>query len=152
MTITNTIVSDYQKAGMFASGSVTMNVSANSIGTPSSVPFSIAQNGVQWTNTSTNSDPAVGASGTSTTSDIIGSSFGSAAAADIALLLFGADNVTIDENTISGVAIDFGIAVAQSTNVVISFNAIGRTPPAEPDPYGTGVEVDEASAATTMLI
>ena len=103
VTITNTEVSDFQKAGLFASGRMTMNVSASTIGPPSSVPFSIAQNAVNWTNTSTNSNPPVGASGTMTGSTIIGSSFGStgpadpAANASTAVLLFGANNVTIDQ-------------------------------------------------------
>ncbi|MET0996658.1 MAG: hypothetical protein ABWY20_22485, partial [Mycobacterium sp.] len=96
LTITNTEVSGYQKAGMFASGSMTMNVSGSTIGPASSVPFSIATNAMNWTNSSTNSSPAVGASGTMTGSTIIGSSYGSsgpadpAAAASTAALLFGA--------------------------------------------------------------
>jgi hypothetical protein len=140
VNITNTQVSLYQKAGMFASGNVTMNVTASTIGPPSFVPFSIAQNGVQWTNTSTQSNPAVGASGTMTGSTIVGSSFVSThptappnSASSTAVLLFGARNVTIDHNTITGGS-DIGIAVsAASTNTTISFNAINRPSPPTPD-------------------
>jgi hypothetical protein len=162
VTITNTQVSGYQKAGMFASGMMTMNVSASTIGPPSFVPFSIAQNGVQWTNTSTNSNPNVGASGTMTNSTIVGSSFVStgpvdpSSASSSAVLLFGANNVTVDHNTITGggdigIAVT-GFAVAPSTNSTISFNAINRPNPPTPDSFGTGVSVDADSAATTRLI
>jgi hypothetical protein len=158
VTITNTQVSGYQKAGMFASGNMTMNVSASTIGPPSFVPFSIAQNGVQWTNTSTASSPAVGASGTITTTTIAGSSFTSTGPVDptsgssTAVLLFGSRNVTVDHNTITGGS-DIGISVtAASANSTISFNAINRPNPPAPDSFGSGVDVDADSAATTQLI
>jgi hypothetical protein len=163
VTITNTQVSGYQKAGMFASGNMTMNVSGTApglctIGPPSFVPFSIAQNGVQWTNTSSQSSPAVGASGTMTGCTIVGSSFVStnpvdpASNASTAVLLFGARNVTIDHNTITGGS-DIGISVvAASTNSTISFNTINRPNPPTPDSHGIGVSVDPDSTATTRLI
>jgi hypothetical protein len=156
VTITNTTVSAYQKAGMFASGNMTMNVSASTIGPPSFVPFSIAQNGVQWTNTSTNSVPPVGASGTMTTSTITGSSFVSTGPVDpttgssTAVLLFGSNNVTVDHNTITGGS-DIGISVTGgSTNSTISFNAINRPTPPTPDSFGLGVSVDSDSTATLI--
>ena len=157
VTITDTDVSNFQKAGLFASGRMTMNVSGSTIGPPSSVPFSIAQNSVTYTNTSTNSNPAVGASGTMTGGTIIGGSFVStgpenpASAASTAVLLFGSDNVTIDRNEIRGR--DLGISVtAGSTNSTISFNAINRPDPPTPDKFGIGVSVDADLAATTDLI
>jgi hypothetical protein len=156
VTITNTQVSLYQKAGMFASGSMTMNVDASTIGPPSLIPFSISQNGVQWTNTSTNSVPAVGASGTLTNSTIIGASYSStrpvnpAASSAAAVLMFGATNVTVDHNTITGGS-DIGISVvAATTNATISFNAINRPTPPTPDSFGLGVSVDETSTATLI--
>jgi parallel beta-helix repeat protein len=143
---------------MFASGSMTMNVTNSTIGPPSFVPFSIAQNGVQWTNTSTQSNPAVGASGTMTGTTIVGSSFASTNPVDpstgssTAVLLFGSNNVTIDHNTITGGS-DIGISVvAGSANTVISFNAINRPNPPDPDSFGLGVSVDADSLATTRLI
>jgi LPXTG-motif cell wall-anchored protein len=158
VTITNTTVSGYQKAGMFASGNMTMNVSASTIGPPSFVPFSIAQNGVQWTNTSTNSTPPVGASGSIKNSTINGSSFVStkpvdpASGSSTAVLLFGSRNVTVDHNTITGGS-DIGISVtAASTNTVVSFNAINRPTPPTPDTFGIGVHVTTDSEATTRLI
>ena len=157
VTITNTEVSDFQKSGLFASGNATMNVSGSTIGPPSSVPFSIAQNTVTYTNTSTNSNPPVGASGTMTDNTIIGGSFGDtgpvdpASNASTAVLLFGSTNVTIDNNEIRGK--DLGISVtAGSTNSTISFNAINRPDPPTPDPYGIGVSVDADLAGTTDLI
>jgi parallel beta-helix repeat protein len=156
--ITNTTVSGYQKAGMFASGNVTMNVSSSKIGPPSFLPFSISQNGVQWTNTSTHSNPAVGATGTMTNSTITGSSFSQTHPADptsgasTAVLLFGSHDVTLDHNTITGSG-DTGISVsAGSSNSVISFNAINRSQAPTPDSFGVGVSIDEDLAATTRLI
>ena len=137
VTITNTEVSNFQKAGLFASGNATMNVSGSTIGPPSSVPFSIAQNTVTYTNTSTNSNPPVGAGGTMTDNTIIGGSFGDtgpvdpAGNASTAVLLFGSNNVTIDNNEIRGK--DLGISVTSaSTNSTISFNAINRPNPPTP--------------------
>ncbi|MET0525606.1 MAG: sortase [Nocardioides sp.] len=156
VTITDTEVSGYQKAGMFASGSMTMNVSMSTIGPPSPVPFSIGQNGVQWTNTDTMGS-GVGASGTMTGSTIVGSSFGStrpanpAANASTAVLLFGANNVTVDDNTITGGS-DIGINVTGSTNTTISFNRINRPSPPTPDNFGIGVNVGQSSQDTTNLI
>ena len=157
VTITDTEVSNFQKAGLFASGNMTMNVSGSTIGPPSSVPFSIAQNSVTWTNTSTNSNPPVGAGGTMTDSTIIGGSYGETGPADpagnasTAVLLFGSNNVTIDNNEIRGK--DLGISVtAGSTNSTISFNAFNRPDPPTPDPFGIGVSVDPVLADTTDLI
>ena len=86
-----------------------MNVSDNTgSGRPSSVPFSIAQNTVNYTNTQHELEPPCRGSGTMTGSTIIGGSFGStgpvdpASSASTAVLLFGANNVTIDNNTITG--------------------------------------------------
>ncbi|HEY2656414.1 MAG TPA: putative Ig domain-containing protein [Solirubrobacteraceae bacterium] len=159
VNITNTQVSNYQRGGMFASGRVTMNVSASTIGPGSSVPFSIAQNAVQWAKVSTNSNPAVGASGSMTGSTIVGTSFVSthpivdpASDASTAVLLYGASNVTVDHNTITGGS-DVGVWVSgASTNSTISFNAINRPNPPIPDSYGIGAEVDGDSAASTRLI
>lgn len=158
VNITNTQVSNYQRGGMFASGSVTMNVSASTIGPGSSVPFSIAQNAVQWSNGPTNSSPAVGASGSITGSTIAGTSFADthpvdpATAASTAVLLFGSQNVTVDHNTITGDS-DVGIDVeGGSTNSTISFNAINRPTPPTPDIFGIGTFVDSGSTPTTSLI
>ena len=157
VTITNTKVSNFQKSGMFASGRVTMNVTGSTIGPPSSVPFSIAQNSVTYTNTSTNSNPAVGAGGTMTGNTIIGGSFSStgpvdpASNASTAVLLFGSNNVTIDKNQIRGQ--DLGVSVAAgSTNSVISFNAFTRPTVPTPDSFGIGASVEEGLADTTDLI
>ena len=143
LKITDTEVSNYQRGGLFASGMVTMNVSAGSIiGPPSSIPFSVAQNGVSLTE---------GASGTITGNTLYGSDFGNPlAAVSTAVLLSGATNVTIDHNTITGEDTDLGIAV-YSTNVTISFNAIGRTTTGLPS-YGSGIYVDPPFEPTTRLI
>jgi hypothetical protein len=153
VTITNTKASNYQRGGLFASGTVTMNVTSSTIGPGSAVPFSIAQNAVQWANVSTISSPAVGATGSITNSTIVGTSFVSThpvdptTAASTAVLIFGSNNVTVDHNTITGSA-DIGISVdGASTGAVISFNAINRPTPPTPDSFGLGVSVGEGSAA-----
>jgi hypothetical protein len=158
VTITNTQASNYQRGGLFASGTVTMNVSNSTIGPGSAVPFSIAQNAVQWANVSTISNPPVGATGSITNSTIVGTSFLSTGPVDpttsasTAVLIFGSNNVTVDHNTITGSA-DLGISVdGGSTNATISFNAINRPTPPTPDSFGLGVSVTAASLATTTLI
>ena len=128
---------------------MTMNVSASTIGPPSSVPFSIGQNAVQWTNTQHQLEPRLSA--LRARSPAAPSSPAASArpvpwtlrsAQSSAVLLFGANNVTIDHNTITGWG-DLGISVTAGTaNATISFNAINRPEPPDPDPYGIGVSVD----------
>jgi hypothetical protein len=158
VTITNSHVSNYQRGGLFASGMVTMNVTGSTIGPGSSVPFSIAQNAVQWANVSTGSNPPVGATGSITGSTIVGTSFVSTnpvdptTSASTAVLIFGSNNVTVDHNTITGSS-DVGISVdGGSTGSVISFNAINRPTPPSPDSFGLGVSVTADSVASTTLI
>jgi uncharacterized repeat protein (TIGR01451 family) len=161
VNITKTHVSNYQRGGMFASGSVTVNVSDSTIGpgkTGPSGPFSIAQNAVQWSNCCTQSNGSVAPSGKITNSTIIGTNFLSTGPVDpttavsTAVLLFGARSVTVAHNTITGGS-DIGIQVtAASTNSTIAFNAINRPTPPTPDSFGHGVDVSPDSAATTRLI
>jgi parallel beta-helix repeat protein len=162
VTVTNPQIKDFQRGGVFSSGEVTMNVVGTApglctIGPGSNVPFSIAQNAVQWANVSTTSSPPVGASGTMTGCTIIGTSYGSsrpanaATDASTAVLLYGARNVTVDHNTIEGSS-DFGISVAgASTNSLIAFNAINRPTRPSPDNFGVGVDVTADSTAATKL-
>jgi large repetitive protein len=70
-----------------------------------------------------------------------------------AVLLFGATNVTITHNTITGAKTDVGVSVSgDSTGTVISFNQIGRTAPDAPDPTGHGIDVftPDGSMATPI--
>ena len=53
--------------------------------------------------------------------------------ASVAILVFSAANLTIDNNTITGAGTDIGISVTSSNNVTISNNAVGRTAPDSPD-------------------
>ena len=64
VTISNTKVSDYNKSGIDASGPMTLNVSASTIGPPSSLMGVIAQNGLEY---------LTGATGTTENSTIYGS-------------------------------------------------------------------------------
>ena len=75
---------------------------------------------------------------------VIGSGFGGAGTASVAILVFSAANLTIDNNMITGAGTDIGISVTSSTNVTISNNAVGRTAPDSPDNTGTGIRVDAA--------
>ena len=143
LTITNTTVRDYQKSGFEARGTTIMNVSGSTAGPPHPLNGFIAQNAVS----------IVGASATIANNTIIGSGDqgpGLGRGNGTGVLLFGAHDVTVDHNTITGLDTNIGVSVTDSngngtgtgsTNITISFNAIGRTgADAPPDP-GSGVDV-----------
>jgi hypothetical protein len=148
VTITNTTVTDYEKNGIEARGSVTMDVSGSTMGPPHPLEGLIAQNGLVYV------VGAAGApSGTATNNTIFGSGDQQppgppgGGTDGTAVILFGASNVTIDHNTIIGAKTDIGIVVvAGSTGIVISFNSVGRTAPDDPDPTGIGIGVDPPNA------
>jgi hypothetical protein len=147
VTITNTVVSGYQKGALVASGMMTMNVSASTLGPPDRTAPAVlpSQNGVQYGGTGVNA----GSSGTITGSTIYGSGFGNASDQGVAVLLFGATGVTLSNSIITGAGTDIGVAVsATSTGVVITRNQIGRTAPDVPDSVGVGVQVESGSTAT----
>ena len=145
LTITGTTVSDYNKNGIQASG-MTMNVSGSVIGPPASLPSrTTGQNGLLYLD---------GATGTTSDSTIYGNGYGGILSANAAVLLYGATNVTLTGDTITGDGTDLGVAVAPnaaqqpSTGVIIDRNQIGRTAPDVPDSFGFGVELDPGSTAT----
>jgi hypothetical protein len=142
VTITDTTVSGYQKGGLVASGNMTMNVSASTIGPPDELTDVIAQNGVQY--------GVGGAGGSLTDSTIHGSGFtGDSVTDGTAVLLFAAANVTISGNSIVGAGTDVGIFVAgNSTGVTIEDNDITRSSANTPDHSGIGVNVNAGSTAT----
>ena len=139
LTITDTTVSDYNKDGMHAYG-MTMNVSDSTIGSPASQKGVTGQNGLVYQD---------GATGTTSGSTINGSGYGNANNANTAVLLYGATNVTLTGDTITGDGTDIGVAVASnSTGAIVDRNQIGRTAPDVPDSFGFGVELDPGSTAT----
>ena len=139
LTITGTTVSDYNKNGIQASG-MTMNVSDSTIGSPASLKGVTGQNGLVYIG---------GATGTTSGSTIYGSGYGNANNANVAALLFGATNVTLTGDTITGDGTDIGVDVASnSTGAIVDRNQIGRTAPDVPDSFGFGVELDPGSTAT----
>jgi hypothetical protein len=147
VTMTNVTASGYQKAGLVASGSMTVNVTGSTFGPPDNLTGVVAQNAVQFSNTAPGS--TVGAGGSVVNSTIIGSGFGNASSAGTAVLLFGASGVTLFGDTITGAGTDIGVAVASgSTGITINRNQIGRTAPDTPDSLGQGVSVDSTSSAT----
>ena len=142
LTITDTTVSDYNKDGMHAYG-MTMNVSDSTIGSPASLTGVTGQNGLVYQD---------GATGTTSGSTIYGSGYGSDPNANVAVLLFGATNVTLTGDTITGDGTDIGVDVAaNSTGAIVDRNQIGRTAPDVPDNFGFGVELDPGSTATVTL-
>jgi uncharacterized repeat protein (TIGR01451 family) len=155
VTITNTKVLDYQKNGIDGRGSMTMNVSGNSIiGPPHPLAGLIAQNGLVYVN---------GAGGTAMNNTIFGSGDQKppgppgGGTDGTAVLLFGANNVTIDHNIItsdpSTAGTDVGVSVLNdSTGITVSFNQIGRTAADVPDPTGHGVDVFTPDGSTATLI
>ncbi len=137
LTITDTTVTDYQKSAIQATG-MTMNVSGSIIGAPKKAP--IGQNGLLYLD---------GSTGTTSGSTINGSGFGSDQSANAAVLMIGANNVTLTDDTITGKGTDLGVAVHTSTGVIIDRNQIGRTAPDVPDSFGFGVEVEPGPATVT---
>jgi hypothetical protein len=145
----NTIVRDYQKNGIEARGSVTMTVSDSTMGPPNPQEGLIAQNGLVYVS---------GASGTAANNTIYGSGDQQlpgppgGGTNGTAVNLFGATNVTIDHNTITGAKTDIGIVVtSNSTGIVLSFNNVTRTAPDDPDPTGIGIAVDHPSSSATLI-
>jgi large repetitive protein len=158
ITITGTTVTDYQKSGFEARGSTIMNVSGSTAGPSHPLEGLIAQNGVAF----------VGAAGTVANNTIFGS--GDAAppppgcsnctpAAGTAVLLFGAHDVTVTNNTLTSPAAprpgtDIGISVSagSSTGIVISFNRVNRLGPDVPDTSGIGIDVFTPDGSNATLI
>ena len=148
VTITNTTVRDYQKNGIEARGTVTMNVSGSTMGPPNNQEGLIAQNGLAY---------VLGASGTAANNPAIYGSGDNAQpppegpADGTAVILYGATNVTVDHNTIIGAKTDIGIAVvAGSTGIVISFNSVTRSAPDTPDLTGIGIGVNPPGARVSV--
>ena len=117
VTITDTTVSGYNKNGMQASG-MTMNVSGSVIGCPQKGPHRPERTGVQ-----------AGATGTTSGSTIYGSGYGAANNANTAVLLFGAKNVTLTGDTITGAGTDIGVAVAADSPARSSTEIRSAGPP-----------------------
>jgi hypothetical protein len=145
VTITDTVVNGYQKSALVASGMMTMNVSASTLGPPDPLPAgTISQNGVQYGGVGVNA----GAGGTISQSTIYGSGYGDPSDQSTAVLLYGANGVTLFQDTITGAGTDVGVDVASnSTAVTVNGDEIGRTAPDVPDSYGFGVLVAAGSAA-----
>ena len=119
---------------------MTMNVSGSTVGSPAPLKGVTGQNGLVYID---------GATGTTSGSNIYGSGYGSELNANTAVLLFGATNVSLTDDTITGDGTDIGVAVASnSTGAIIDRNQIGRTAPDVPDSFGFGVELDPGSSAT----
>jgi uncharacterized repeat protein (TIGR01451 family) len=152
LTVTHTKVIDYQKNGIDGRGTgLTMDVSHSTIGPPNNQEGLIAANGLLYFG---------GATGTAMNNTIQGSGDlqppgppGGGTNA-IAVYLYGAKDVTITHNTITGGKTDIGVGVeADSTgNNIISFNTITRTSPDDPDLTGHGIDVytPDGSSATPI--
>ncbi len=145
-----TEVRDYQKSGFEArslGALMTMDLSGSTAGPPHALPGFIAQNAVSY----------VGAAGTIAGNEIIGSGdqYGppDGGGNGTAILLSGANNVTVDQNIITGTNTDIGVSVsANSNNITISFNEIGRTVEDDyADPTGIGIDVDHPTSSATLI-
>lgn len=140
VTITGSTSSGSQKSELVASGPVTVNVSGSTFGPPHLMPGVIAQNTVQYSS---------GAGGTFTGNTVIGAPSGREDSESTGMIIFGASNLTVTNNTIGGAGTDIGIAVFDTTDATISGNHITVTPapPGVPNHFGTiGVFVDENSS------
>jgi uncharacterized repeat protein (TIGR01451 family) len=152
VTITDTVVKDYQKSGFEPRGSTIMNLSDSTAGPSHPLEGLIAQNGVSY----------VGAAGTVKNNTIFGSGDAQAGvgggAAGTAVLLFGAHDVTVTNNTLTSPAAprpgtDIGISVSagSSTDIVISFNKVNRLGPDVPDDVGIGIDVNTPDGSKATL-
>jgi hypothetical protein len=144
VTITDATVTGYQRSGIVSTGMMTLNVSNSTIGPPDDAGGRPAQNGVEYQS---------GATGSVTNSSVVGTFFPGTGAASTAFLMFGASNVTLADNTITGVGTDIGVSLtAGSTGIVLDNNAIDRSPPpaGAADPFGIGVQVAAGSSATLI--
>jgi uncharacterized repeat protein (TIGR01451 family) len=151
LTITNTKVMDYQKSGIEARGTTTMNLSGSTVGPSHPLEGLIAQNGVLFLG---------GAAGTAENNTIFGSGDAQPGvggnSAGTAVLLFGARNVTVTNNTLTSPAgrpgTDYGISVvAGSSGIVISFNKVNRLGPDDPDTAGIGIDVHTPDSMATVI-
>ncbi len=145
VTITNSLVSGYQKQGLVVHGQVTMSVSNSTVGPPDLLPpGTIAQNGVVYGGAGTDG----GAGGSLTNSTIIGDGSGLPGNESTAVLMWAAAGVNLFGDTITGAGTDVGVDVFDnSTGVVLTRNQIGRTAPDVPDTFGNGVKVYPGSTA-----
>lgn len=141
VTITGTTVTGYQRNGMDARGSMTMNVSGSTIGPPQDLNNIIGQNGVVYFQSGAGQP-----GGTVSGNTIFGNGDAVQNVSTTAVLLAGAKDVTITQNTLTSdpgqKGTDVGIFVANgSTGVTISSNHITRANADAPDPDGVGVAV-----------
>ena len=154
VTITNTVVKDYQKSGFEPRRSMIMNVSDSTAGPPHPLEGLISQNGVSyvgaaggpWRTTrsigSGNAQPGVGGNGAGT-----------------AVLLSGAHDVTVDQQHADqprrarpGTDIGISVSAGSSTGNVISFNTVNRRGPDVPDTSGIGIDVFTPDGSNATLI
>ena len=153
VTITNTVVRDYQKSGFEPRGSTIMNLSGSTAGPSHPLEGLISQNGVSY----------VGAAGTVENNTIFGSGNAQPGVggngAGTAVLLSGAHDVTVTNNTLTSPAAprpgtDIGISVSagSSTGIVISFNRVNRLGPDVPDTSGLGIDVFTPDGSKATLI
>ena len=153
VTITNTVVRDYQKSGFEPRGSTIMNLSGSTAGPPHPLEGLISQNGVSY----------VGAAGRVENNTIFGSGNAQPGVggngAGTAVLLSGAHDVTVTNNTLTSPAAprpgtDIGISVSagSSTGIVISFNRVNRLGPDVPDTSGIGIDVFTPDGSMATLI
>jgi hypothetical protein len=151
VTIADTSVSNYQRNGIEARGSVTMNVYGGIVEPKGGLNNVIAQNGIVYAATAAG-QPGGTVSGTAVIGN--GDAIQDPRADEAAIVLAGARNVTIskvglgDDSSQTGP--DAGILVEDSngdgtgtpsTGIVLSFNTIRRNLSDTPDPHGFGVWV-----------
>jgi hypothetical protein len=151
LTISNTKVSGYQRAGIDARGPIVMDISGGSVvGPPENRTGDPAQNSVVYVGNGSGTP-----SGTVSGSTIYGRGAGNTTVSSTAILLFSAKDVTITHNIISSQATmpgtDAGIIVQGTTSgITISDNQIGRANPDTPDSTGIGILVFTPASATPI--
>lgn len=126
VTINGNLVTKYQKTGIVANGDVDAAVNNNYVGS-AELPKNIAANSIQL---------GYGAMGSVNNNIIVGNQWEVVSTPQwsaTAVLVYGAGNVNVNHNEISGDATDIGIAALYSGTVNVMNNVIARTPPGATD-------------------
>jgi hypothetical protein len=151
LTITNTKVSGYQRAGIDGRGPIVMDISGGSVvGPPENRTGSPAQNSIVYVGNGSGTP-----SGTVSDTTISGRGAENPNVSSTAILISSAKDVTITHNVISSQTgapgTDAGIIVqGTSSGITISDNQIGRAAVDTPDSTGIGILVFSPASATPI--
>jgi len=130
VSLTHNTIDDYQKTGIVANGDVEVSITNNYVGSADLDDY-LAANSIQL---------GYGARGTVNNNEVLGNDWdGASNYVATAVLVYLAENVNVNHNTIEGTGTDIGVYAAYSGTVNIMNNKISRDPDDGKDDYGVGV-------------